>query len=98
VSGAILAWPLLLRRVGSLDGWRITRSLVRMLLATVPGLLFALVVMAVVSSFMHQGSVYGFITTVVGGGGAIVLYAICARLLGIEEFRTLMRTVTSRFG
>jgi putative peptidoglycan lipid II flippase len=98
VSGAILAWPLLLRRVGSLDGWRITRSLVRMLLATVPGLLFALVIMAVVGSFMHQGSGYGFITTVVGGGGALVLYAICARLLGIEEFRTLMRSVGGRFG
>jgi putative peptidoglycan lipid II flippase len=98
VSGAILAWPLLLRRIGSLDGWRITRSLVRMLLATVPGLLFALVIMAVVGSFMHQGSAYGFITTVVGGGGALVLYAICARLLGIEEFRTLMRSVGGRFG
>jgi putative peptidoglycan lipid II flippase len=97
LSGAILAWPLLLRRVGSLDGWRITRSLVRMFLATVPGLLFALVVMAVVGSFMHQGSVYGFIATVVGGGGAILLYAICARLLGIEEFQTLMRSVAGRF-
>jgi len=97
LSGAILAWPLLLRRVGSLDGWRITRSLVRMLLATVPGLLFALVIMAVVGSFMHQGPVYGFIATVVGGGGAVVLYAICARLLGIEEFRTLMNSVSGRF-
>jgi hypothetical protein len=27
-----------------------------------------------------------------------VLYAICARLLGIEEFRTLMRSVGGRFG
>jgi putative peptidoglycan lipid II flippase len=98
VSGAILAWPLLLRRVGSLDGWRITRSLVRMFLATVPGLLFALVIMAVVGSFMHQGPVYGLVTTIVGGGGAVLLYALCSRLLGIEEFRTLMRSVAGRFG
>jgi hypothetical protein len=27
-----------------------------------------------------------------------VLYAICARLLGIEEFQTLMRSVAGRFG
>jgi putative peptidoglycan lipid II flippase len=98
VSGSILAWPLLLRRVGSLDGWRITRSLVRMFLATVPGLLFAFVVMAVVGSFMHQGPVYGLVTTVVGGGGAILLYAFCSRLLGIEEFRILVRSVAGRFG
>ena len=97
VTGAILAWPLLLRRVGSLDGWRITRSLVRMFLATVPGLLFALVVMAAVGSFMHQGPLYGLVTTVVGGGGAILLYALCSRLLGIEEFRILMRALAGRF-
>jgi putative peptidoglycan lipid II flippase len=97
VSGAILAWPLLLRRVGSLDGWRITRSLVRMFLATVPGLLFALVVMAAVGSFMHQGPLYGLVTVVIGGGGALLLYAFCSQLLGIEEFRTLMRSVVGRF-
>jgi len=95
--GAAIAWPLLLRRVGSLDGWRITRSLVRMFIATIPGLLFAFVVEAVVGSFMHQGSLYGFVTTLVGGGGALVLYALCSRLLGIEEFQTLMKSVVGRF-
>ena len=98
LSGAIIAWPLLLRRVGSLDGWRITRSLVRMFLATVPGLLFAFVIMAVVGSFMHQGPVYGLVATVVGGGGALLLYALCSRILGIEEFRTLMRSVAAGSG
>ena len=89
LTGAVIAWPLLLRRVGSLDGWRITRSLVRMFLATLPGLLFAFVMMAVVGSFMHQGPLYGLVTTVIGGGGALLLYALCCRMLGIEEFRTL---------
>jgi putative peptidoglycan lipid II flippase len=98
LTGAVLAWPLLLRRVGSLDGWRITRSLVRMLLATVPGLIFTLVVTAVIGSFMHQGALYGIVVTVVGGSGALLLYAVCCRLLGIEEFRTLMRSVGGRFG
>jgi putative peptidoglycan lipid II flippase len=98
LAGAVIAWPLLLRRVGSLDGWRITRSLVRMFLATIPGLLFAFVAMAVIGSFLHQGPLYGLVTTIVGGGGALLLYAICSRLLGIEEFRTLMRSVGGRFG
>ncbi|MGA9492017.1 MAG: lipid II flippase MurJ, partial [Mycobacterium sp.] len=98
LTGALIAWPLLLRRVGSLDGWRITRSLIRMLLATLPGLAFIFVIIAVVGSFMHQGPLYGFVITVVGGGGALLLYALCARILGIEEFRTLMRSVGGRFG
>jgi hypothetical protein len=84
--------------VGSLDGWRITRSLVRMLLATLPGLVFAIVVIVVVGSVLHPGPLYGLVVTVVGGGGALLLYALCARILGIEEFRTLMRSVGGRFG
>jgi putative peptidoglycan lipid II flippase len=98
LTGTVIAWPLLLRRVGSLDGWRITRSLVRMLLATLPGLVFAIVVIVVVGSVLHPGPVYGLVVTVIGGGGALLLYAVCARLLGIEEFRTLMRSVGGRFG
>jgi len=47
---------------------------------------------------MHQGPLYGLVTVVIGGGGAIVLYALCARLLGIEEFKTLMKSVAGRFG
>jgi putative peptidoglycan lipid II flippase len=98
LTGAILAWPLLLRRVGSLDGWRITRSLVRMLIATLPGLAFVFATTAVVGSFMHQGRVYGLLITVIGGGGALLLYAFCARVLGIDEFRTLLRSLGGRFG
>jgi len=98
LAGAAIAWPLLLRRVGSLDGWRITRSLVRMFIATIPGLLFVFVIMGVVGSFLHQGPLYGFVVTLVGGSGALLLYAFCCRVLGIEEFRTLMRSVGGRFG
>jgi hypothetical protein len=41
---------------------------------------------------------YGLVSTVVGGGGALLLYAICAKLLGIEEFRVLVRSVAMRLG
>jgi putative peptidoglycan lipid II flippase len=98
LTGAVIAWPLLLRRVGSLDGWKITRSLIRMLLATLPGLVFILVVMALLNSMLHGGAVYGLLATIIGGGGALVLYALCARLLGIEEFRVLTRSLAGRFG
>jgi len=52
----------------------------------------------IVGSVLHPGPLYGLVVTVVGGGGALLLYAVCARILGIEEFRTLMRSVGGRFG
>ena len=97
-TGAAISWPMLLRRVGSLDGWRITRSLIRMFLATLPGLVWAFMIMAAARSFFAQGPMYGLVATVAGGGGALLLYAFCSRVLGIEEFRTVMRTVAGRFG
>ena len=98
VVGAAIAWPLLLRRVGSLDSWRIIRSLVRMFLATVPGLVWALVVMAVAGSALRQGTSYGLASVIIGGGGAVLLYAICSRVLRIDEFRVLTRTAAGRLG
>ena len=98
LTGAVISWPLLLRRVGSLDGWKITRSLVRMFLATLPGLAFILVTMAVIGSFLHDGPVYGLLVTLIGGGGALVLYALCARLLKVQEFQVLMGSLAGRLG
>ncbi len=97
--GTIAGWALLLRRMGSLDGWAIARSLTRMHLATVPGLVFALAVMAGAGHIAHNPSaIYGLIVTVVGGGGAIGLYALCARSLRVAEFGFLMKTMAARFG
>src|SRR5439155_25210833 len=80
VVGTIAGWALLLRRVGSLDGRAIARSLTRMHLATVPGGVFALAVMVGVGHVVHNPSpAYGLVVTVVGGGGASGLYALCSR-------------------
>jgi len=99
VVGAVAGWALLLRRVGSLDGWAIARSLTRMHLATVPGLVFALAVMAGAEHIFHNPSAaYGLVVTVVGGGGAVALYALSARSLRVAEFGFLMKTVAARFG
>jgi putative peptidoglycan lipid II flippase len=98
VTGALVAWPLLLRRIGSLDGWRVTRALIRMVVACVPGMIFAYLIMRFFGTLLSPGPVYGFASTLIGGGGALLLYAACARALGIEEFRTLLRSLTSRLG
>jgi putative peptidoglycan lipid II flippase len=97
LTGATVAWPLQLRRVGSLDGRRITRSLARMYLATLPGVVFAFAVMAVAGSLLHApGALYGLVSVVVGGGGALLLYALCAKLLGIEELQVFVRSLAGR--
>ena len=99
LAGATAGWALLLRRVGSLDGWAIARSLTRMHLATVPGLVFAVAVMIGAGRILHNPSAaYGFVVTVVGGGGAVLLYALCARALRVAEFGFLADTVAARFG
>jgi putative peptidoglycan lipid II flippase len=99
LAGAIAGWALLLRRVGSLDGWAIARSLSRMHLATVPGLAFALIVMVGAGHVVHNPSAtYGLVVIVVGGGGAVLLYALSARALRVAEFGFVARTITAKFG
>jgi murein biosynthesis integral membrane protein MurJ len=99
LTGTIAGWFLLLRRVGSLDGWAIARSLTRMHLATVPGLIFAVIVMIGAGHVVHNPSAaYGLLVTVVGGGGAVALYAFCARALRVTEFGFLAKTLAAKFG
>jgi hypothetical protein len=60
---------------------------------------FAFVTMAVAGSVFHAPSaLYGLVSTVIGGGGALLLYALCAKLLGIEEFRVFVRSIAGRLG
>jgi putative peptidoglycan lipid II flippase len=97
--GTVAGWALLLRRVGSLDGWAIARSLARMHLATVPGLIFAWAVMIGAGHVvLNPSPMYGLLVTVVGGGGALALYALCARALRVAEFGFLAKTVAAKFG
>jgi putative peptidoglycan lipid II flippase len=97
--GAITGWIIILLRVGSLDGWSVARSLTRMHLAAVPGLVFILLVMYGFSHVLTApGRMYGLAVTVIGGGGAVLLYAVCARKLRVAEFGFLMRTIAGRFG
>ena len=70
-----------------------------MYVATVPGLVFVLAVMIGAGHVVHNPSAaYGLVVTVVGGGGAVALYALCARSLRVAEFGYLTKTVAARFG
>ena len=95
---AVVAWRMLTRRVGSLDGRVVTRSLVRMHVAAVPSLIFAFAVAAAVRTVVQPGPVYGFITVLLGGGGALLLYVIVAKAMRLDELGQLIKMVGSRFG
>ena len=59
----------------------------------------AWVVMIGAEHLAHNPSVlYGLLVTVIGGGGAVALYALCARALRIAEFSYLTTMMAAKFG
>jgi putative peptidoglycan lipid II flippase len=88
--GTVIAWRILTRRLRGLDGYLIGRSLVRMHAATVPAALIAILVGIV------SGNAY--IDVIFGGGLALTMYLLFARVLRIDEISSLSRTVLSRLG
>jgi putative peptidoglycan lipid II flippase len=98
VVGCVVAWRLLIRRVGSLDGRTITRSLVKMHVATIPSIILAIETTFAVGVLVKPGTVYGFLTVVFGSLGGLLLYVLFARSLRIREVSGLMAIVGARFG
>ncbi len=98
IAGSAVAWWILRKRTGGLDGRRIARTLVRTLLAAVPAMIFAIAMVMAVGVVFHPGAANGFLTAVFGGAGALLLYLLFARALGVAELSDLAATITGRFG
>jgi putative peptidoglycan lipid II flippase len=96
--GSIVAWRLLIRRVGSLDGRAITRSLIKMHIAAIPAAMFAIEMIFTIGVVIHPGTAFGLVTVVVGGGGGLLLYLLIARSLRISEVSQLLATAGARLG
>jgi len=94
--GAIAAWRILSRRIGGLDGARIGTSLVKMHLAAVPCVLFAAAVSVMVGVVVPAGTLSALTTVVLGGSGALLLYVLFAKALGVAELTDLSSTVSAR--
>ena len=93
--GTVIAWRILSRRMRGLHGRLIAISLVRMHLAAVPGAIFALAVSFAVGVILSPGPAFGIVTVIIGGSGALLLYVLFARALGVTELTELgagMRT------
>jgi putative peptidoglycan lipid II flippase len=96
VLGTILAWRVLSRRLGGLDGTVIGSTLGRMYAATIPAALVAVLVSVLVEGFGPRTS--EILSIVVGGGVALIVYVVFARVLQVTELTGLGRTLRTRLG
>ena len=96
VVGTAASWVILSGRLHGLDGRRIAGSLVRMHLAAIPSLFFALATSLMVGVILAPGPAFGIVTLIVGGSGALLLYLLFARALGITELTELMSGLRTR--
>jgi putative peptidoglycan lipid II flippase len=94
-TAVALGW-MLSRRMGGLDGRRIRRCLVRMHVAAIPGVLFALGVSELIGTVMPGGTLAALATVAVGSSGALLLYVLAARALKIGELRELIGMLRAR--
>ncbi|HKD87978.1 MAG TPA: murein biosynthesis integral membrane protein MurJ, partial [Streptosporangiaceae bacterium] len=94
-SAVALGW-LLSRRIGGLDGRRTRRCLVRLHVAAIPGVIFALGASALIGALMPAGTLAALATVAIGGSGALALYMLAARALKIGELRELTGMLRAR--
>jgi putative peptidoglycan lipid II flippase len=88
--GMVISWRILSRRLRGLDGYLISRSLVRMHAAALPA---ALVV--VLAGMLTSNAL---VIVIIGGGLAAFLYLMFAKALRIEEMTSLTQTIWARLG
>jgi putative peptidoglycan lipid II flippase len=93
---AVWLWRILSRRVGGLDNRRIGTTLVRMHVAAVPGMIFALAVSVIIDRIAPAGTVAALATVAVGGTGGLALYLLAARFLNVTEVTELTRSLLLR--
>jgi putative peptidoglycan lipid II flippase len=94
--GTVAAWRILSRRIGGLDGYPIASSLARMHAAAIPAVIFAIAVSIMINAVAPGGHVAALATVVVGGSGALLLYVLFAKGLGVTELDDLGGSVRSR--
>ncbi len=93
----VMLWRVLGRRIGGLDTRRIMRTLVRMHIAAVPGVIFAIATSLLIGRLAPAGTISSLTIVVIGGAGGLLLYLLTARLLRVPEVGDLTASLRSRF-
>jgi putative peptidoglycan lipid II flippase len=94
---AVWLWRILARRVGGLDTRRIGKTLLRMHVAAVPGMIFALAVTVIIDRIVPAGTVAALAIVAIGGSGGVTLYLLAAWLLKVAEVIELTRSLRIRW-
>ena len=96
VVGTLVAWQVLSRRIGGLDGAEIGRGLVRMHAAAIPGAVFAIAVSVMLGAVIPGGRIAALATVTLGGAGAMLLYVMFAKAFRVSELNDLTGTIRAR--
>jgi putative peptidoglycan lipid II flippase len=96
LTGTVVAWRVLGRRIGGLDGYGIRRSLVRMHAAAIPAAIFAIAVSVMVNSVISGGRFAALVTVAIGGTGAMFLYLMFSKAFDVRELNDLIATFRAR--
>jgi putative peptidoglycan lipid II flippase len=94
--GALVGWVILRRRLDGMDGRRVFLSYLKLVIALWPLIGFAYATHAVLEATLGPGLVAGLLGLVVGGAGGGLLYLVFAKLLRVDEVRSMMSMVTRR--
>jgi len=96
VVGTVVSWRILSRRLHGLAGKHIAASLINMHLAAIPGVIFAVATSVMVGVILPPGPAYGIVTVILGGGGALLLYVLFARVFGVTELTEVLAGLRTR--
>ena len=96
LAGTVVAWLVLSRRVGGLDGRAILAELIRMHAAAIPGVIFAVAVAVMVGSVVPTGRIAALFTVALGGTGAMLLYVLFAKAFGVTELDNMTTSIRAR--
>jgi putative peptidoglycan lipid II flippase len=98
LTGAVAAWWVLSRRTGGLDGRRIGASIIKMHLSAIPSVLFTVAIIVMVGVILPTGTLSALVEVVLAGSGALLLYVLFAKALGVTELIDLTSTFSRRLG
>jgi putative peptidoglycan lipid II flippase len=96
VLGAAIAWRVLSRRLGGLDGRMIGRSLLRMHAAALPAAAVPIIFSLAARTAVPKDVLGALATVVLAGGGAVAVYVLLGRLFRVRELTELLVALSAR--